>query len=60
IVRPVKVETGIQDKNFIEIKESAIDSTMLIVTGPFAALSKRLTSGMKVELKIDKNINTKK
>ncbi|MEG2756157.1 MAG: efflux RND transporter periplasmic adaptor subunit [Mucinivorans sp.] len=60
IVRQVKVETGIQDKNFIEIKESAIDSTMLIVTGPFAALSKRLTSGMKVELKIDKNINTKK
>ncbi len=44
LVKVVKVETGIQDKNFIELI-SGVDSTEKVVTAPFALLSKTLSDG---------------
>jgi len=44
------VETGIQDDRFIYIK-SGLTANDLIVTGPYEEISKKLTSGDKVEVK---------
>ncbi len=49
IVHQVKVETGIQDKNYIIVK-SGIDENMSVVTAPFIAISKELVDGQKVVL----------
>lgn len=58
LVNVVKVLTGIQDKNYIELI-SGVDSTDKIVTAPFALLSKTLNDGDvvsedKPEIKEDK------
>jgi len=44
LVKIVKVKTGIQDKNYIELI-SGVDSTAKVVTAPFALLSKTLNDG---------------
>ena len=49
----VKVKTGIQDNNYIEIKEGIRDGDE-IISGPYAAISKQLKNGTTVK-KVDKS-----
>jgi HlyD family secretion protein len=49
----VKVETGIQDDEFIMIK-SGINAGDKLISGPYAEISKSLKSGDKVRIKEDK------
>ncbi len=49
----VKVKTGIQDNNYIEIKEGVKDGDELI-SGPYGAVSKVLKEGSEVK-KVDKS-----
>ncbi len=48
-----KVKTGIQDNNYIEIKEGLNDNEE-IIAGPYTAISKKLKDGDKVK-KVDKS-----
>ncbi|HEX5626029.1 MAG TPA: efflux RND transporter periplasmic adaptor subunit [Saprospiraceae bacterium] len=48
------VLTGIQDENFIEIK-SGVSEQDVVVTGPYAALSRKLKNGSKVYQKKEEN-----
>ncbi len=49
-VQKVKVKTGIQDDNYIEIVEGLEDS-LKVVTGPYNLVSKKLKEGDKVSEK---------
>ena len=49
----MKVKTGIQDNNFIEIKEGLKDNDE-VIAGPYTAISKKLKDGDKVK-KVDKS-----
>lgn len=51
-VKKVKVKTGIQDINHIEIREGLEDGDE-VVTGPYEAVSKKLKTGMEIR-KTDK------
>ncbi|MCB0656449.1 MAG: efflux RND transporter periplasmic adaptor subunit [Saprospiraceae bacterium] len=48
-----KVETGVQDDEYIYIKSGLEDGDM-VVTGPYRTVSKKLASGMEVRKKEDK------
>jgi len=48
-VKQVKVETGIADNTHIEIK-SGLKSGDEVVSGSYAAISRKLKDGMKVQL----------
>lgn len=52
IVKQIPVETGIQDKEFIEVT-SGLKKEDIVVSAPFVAVSKLLNDGMKVK-KTDK------
>lgn len=52
------VTTGIQDKNFIEIT-GGLDSTVVVITDPFSAVSKTLFDGMKVASEAPKAASAK-
>ncbi|MBR5399576.1 MAG: efflux RND transporter periplasmic adaptor subunit [Bacteroidales bacterium] len=47
-VHPVAIKTGLQDMTHVQITDGLSD-TSVIVTGPFAAISKTLKDGMKVK-----------
>ncbi len=47
-VEPVEIHTGIQDMSNIQVT-SGLSDTMMIVTGPFSAISKNLKNGSKVK-----------
>lgn len=49
----IKVKTGIQDSDYIEIKEGIKDGDE-VISGPFAAISKQLKNGSPVK-KVDKS-----
>jgi len=49
-VRWQRVETGIQDNRYIEIK-SGLDTTLTVVTGPYQSVSRTLKDGDAVEIK---------
>ena len=49
-----KVKTGIQDKDFIEIKDGLKESDM-VITGPYNVVSKKLKDGMLVTKTSNKN-----
>lgn len=49
----VKVKTGIQDNNYIEIKEGIKEGDE-VISGPYSAIAKQLKDDLKVE-KVDKN-----
>lgn len=51
-VKATDVETGIQDREFIEIK-SGLEEGNVVVSAPYSLISKILKDGMKVE-KVDK------
>lgn len=51
--KKVKVKTGIQDNNYIEIKEGIKDGDE-VISGPYAAISKQLKEGTAVK-KVDKS-----
>jgi len=51
--KKVKVKTGIQDNNYIEIKEGIKDGDE-VISGPYAAISKQLKEGAAVK-KVDKS-----
>ena len=53
IVKMQKVETGIADDTFIEIK-SGVKTGDEVVSGSYTAISRRLKDGMKVELEKEK------
>lgn len=48
-VRMLPVQTGIQDKQFIEVSGEGLDTTVRVVTAPFTAISKKLTDGQQVK-----------
>ena len=48
-----KVETGVQDDEYIYIK-SGLEDGDVVVTGPYRTVSKKLASGMEVRKKEDK------
>lgn len=52
VARMVKVKTGIQDNNYIEIKEGVKEGDD-IISGPYSAIAKQLKEGEKVK-KVDK------
>ncbi|MBX7154627.1 MAG: efflux RND transporter periplasmic adaptor subunit [Bacteriodetes bacterium] len=56
-VKQVKVETGISDKGYIEVK-SGVNEGQTIVSGSFNTIAKVLNDGMKVQ--IDSTSNKKK
>lgn len=47
-VHPVAIKTGLQDMTHVQITDGLSD-TSVVVTGPFAAISKTLKDGMKVK-----------
>jgi HlyD family secretion protein len=49
-VRWQRVETGIQDNRYIEIK-SGLDPSLTVVTGPYQSVSRTLKDGDEVEIK---------
>ena len=49
-VRWQRVETGIQDNRYIEIK-SGLDTSLTVVTGPYQSVSRTLKDGDEVEIK---------
>ena len=49
-VRWQRVETGIQDNRYIEIK-SGLDTSLTVVTGPYQSVSRTLDNGDAVEIK---------
>ncbi|OFY41788.1 MAG: hypothetical protein A2X18_10275 [Bacteroidetes bacterium GWF2_40_14] len=49
-----KITTGIQDLNNIEVTTGIIDGE-IVVTGPYAAISKTLKSGKKIKIENDKD-----
>ena len=49
-VRWQRVETGIQDNRYIEIK-SGLDTSLTVVTGPYQSVSRTLKDGDAVEIK---------
>ena len=49
-VRWQRVETGIQDNRYIEIK-SGLDTSLTVVTGPYQSVSRTLKDGNEVEIK---------
>ena len=49
-VRWQRVETGIQDNRYIEIK-SGLDTSLTVVTGPYQSVSRTLDDGDEVEIK---------
>ena len=49
-IRWQRVETGIQDNRYIEIK-SGLDTTLTVVTGPYQSVSRTLDHGDAVEIK---------
>jgi HlyD family secretion protein len=49
----LKVKTGIQDNNYIEIKEGLKEGDE-VISGPYSAVAKQLKDGMAVE-KVDKD-----
>ena len=49
-VRWQRVETGIQDNRYIEIK-AGLDTTLTVVTGPYQSVSRTLDDGDAVEIK---------
>ena len=49
-VRWQRVETGIQDNRYIEIK-AGLDTTLTVVTGPYQSVSRTLDAGDAVEIK---------
>ena len=49
-VRWQRVETGIQDNRYIEIK-SGLDTSLIVVTGPYQSVSRTLDNGDAVEIK---------
>ena len=51
-VKLVRVKTGIQDNNYIEIKEGLKEGDE-IVSGPYSAISKQLKDATEVK-KVDK------
>ena len=53
-VKMVVVKTGIQDDDYIEIKEG-LDDEQAIVSGPYSAISKTLKDGSDVRIKEDKD-----
>ncbi len=50
-VRWQRVETGIQDNRYIEIK-SGLDTALTVVTGPYQSVSRTLKDGDEVEIKV--------
>ncbi|MES2591346.1 MAG: efflux RND transporter periplasmic adaptor subunit [Bacteroidota bacterium] len=52
VAKMVKVKTGIQDNNFIEIKEGIKEGDD-VISGPYSAIAKQLKEGEKVK-KVDK------
>jgi HlyD family secretion protein len=48
-VKKVKVTTGVQDINYIEIL-SGLKGNEQIITGPYDVVSKRLKDGFKVKI----------
>jgi len=53
-VKMVVVKTGIQDDDYIEIKEG-LDDEQAIVSGPYSAISKTLKDGSDVRIKEEKD-----
>lgn len=49
-VKPIRIKSGLQDHLHIEVLEGLSEQDR-IVTGPYSAISKTLTSGAKVSLK---------
>ena len=54
-VRWQRVETGIQDNRYIEIK-SGLDTSLTVVTGPYQSVSRTLDDGDAVEIKAPKEV----
>ncbi|MEL6669835.1 MAG: hypothetical protein AAFP08_12745 [Bacteroidota bacterium] len=52
--REIKIETGIQDNEFIQI-ESGLSDGQTIVKGPYTALTRELETGSKVIVKEEDN-----
>lgn len=50
--KKLKVKTGIQDNNYIEIKEGVKDGEE-VISGPYSAVAKQLKEGMEVQ-KVEK------
>jgi HlyD family secretion protein len=48
-----EIETGIQDDEFIEIKEGLGEGTQ-VITGPYDAVSRKLENGSKIDSKSEK------
>lgn len=48
-VKKVKVHTGIQDINYIEIKDGLKEGDQ-VVTGPYSVVSKTMKSGMRIKI----------
>lgn len=48
-VEILPVQTGIQDKQYIEVSGTGIDTSLQVVTAPFTAISKRLVDGQQVQ-----------
>ncbi len=53
-----EVKTGIQDNDYIEIKDGLADGET-IVTGPYSAIARKLKSGARIEV-VDKDAKDKK
>jgi HlyD family secretion protein len=51
--RMVKVETGIQDNEFIQIVKG-LDTGQEIITGPYSIVSRKLKNGLLLERKENK------
>ena len=51
----VKVETGIQDSEYIEVK-TGLDDSQQVVTAPYRAISKKLKPGDEIEIVTKENL----
>lgn len=58
-VKMIKVKTGIQDDEYIEVL-NGLDEAEEIVSGPYSAISKKLEDGKEVRLKEEKKDEDKK
>lgn len=58
-VRWQRVETGIQDNRYIEIK-TGLDTTLTVVTGPYQSVSRTLEDGDAVEIKSNEELESER
>ncbi len=47
--KAIKVKTGIQDDQYIEIKETTLDKNAQVVVGPISIITKKIKSGDQLE-----------